>query len=311
MSKLTLKMLNLLFTEAEQKGKTRDFRVVIGPGSDGSSTDKLSLDLGFNPWDTAITHRSEWHSVSKTVFTQHEPSGSWCTEQSDVWLDDVKTFYHRPIRCAPNIHPHFPAQRDTDLLAEHAQLSCAKTCIDVSSCSPDLYRDKHATLHGRRKNEISSSETFVKETKQVTRNLLTNTILYGRTITYMKNSAIGAVKRAVGYSFRILDLWKERIAINRRFIDEIEVRVCLGRSKHQFSLYINPGQRQREICRDVFTRRGSVTECERERRSDHHCGHTTHPEKVRTENCSRDARQFLPRRRNTTRTYSWHPTKLG
>ena len=153
-------MLNLLFTEAEQKGRTRDFRVVIGPGSDGSSTDKLSLDLGFNPWDTAITHRSEWHSVSKTVFTQYDPSGSWCTEQSDVWLDDVKTFYHRPIRCAPNIHPRFPAQWDTDLLAEHSHLSCAKTCIDVSSFSPDLYKDKHATLNGRQKKEISSSETF-------------------------------------------------------------------------------------------------------------------------------------------------------
>ena len=30
----------------------------------------------------------------------------------------------------------------------------------------------------------------------------------------------------------------------------------------------------------MFTRSGSVTECEWERQSEHHCGHTTHPEKV-------------------------------
>ena len=42
-------ILNLLFTEAERKGKTRHFRMYVGPGSDGSSADKLSLDLKFNP----------------------------------------------------------------------------------------------------------------------------------------------------------------------------------------------------------------------------------------------------------------------
>ena len=51
MSKLTTTILNLLFTEAEQTGKTRrHFRRYIGPGSDVSSTDKLSLDLRSNPW---------------------------------------------------------------------------------------------------------------------------------------------------------------------------------------------------------------------------------------------------------------------
>ena len=159
MSKLTAKILNLLFTEAEQKGKTRDFRVYLGPGSAGSSTDKLSLDLWFNPWDTAITHRFEWHSMSKTIFTQYDPSGSWCTEQSDVWLDDVKTFCHRPTRCVATVHPYFLAQRDTDLLADYAHFPCAKMCMDVSSFSPDLYKDKHATSNRRQKNEISKSET--------------------------------------------------------------------------------------------------------------------------------------------------------
>ena len=36
------------------------------------------------------------------------------------------------------VHPYFLAQRDTDLLAESAHLSCAEMCIDVSRFSPDL-----------------------------------------------------------------------------------------------------------------------------------------------------------------------------
>ena len=59
MSSFTTTILNLLFTEAEQKGKTRNFRMYIGLGSDGSSADKLSVDLKFNLWDTAITFRPE------------------------------------------------------------------------------------------------------------------------------------------------------------------------------------------------------------------------------------------------------------
>ena len=84
MSSLTTTILILLFEEAERKGRTRNFRMYSGPGSDGSSADKLSLDLKFNPWDTAITFRPEWRSMSKTVFTQYDPLESWYTEQSDV-----------------------------------------------------------------------------------------------------------------------------------------------------------------------------------------------------------------------------------
>ena len=38
-------ILNLIFNEAEQNGKSHNFRAYICPGSDGSSTHKLSLDL--------------------------------------------------------------------------------------------------------------------------------------------------------------------------------------------------------------------------------------------------------------------------
>ena len=62
----------------------------------------------------------------KAVFTQYDPFESWDTEQSDVWLDDVKTFYDRPMRCMIAVHPYFLAREDTVLLTESAYLSCAK-----------------------------------------------------------------------------------------------------------------------------------------------------------------------------------------
>ena len=55
---LTTTILNLIFNEAEQKGKSHNIRTYSGHGSDGSSTDKLSLDLKFNPRNTAISSRS-------------------------------------------------------------------------------------------------------------------------------------------------------------------------------------------------------------------------------------------------------------
>ena len=166
MSAFTTTILNLLFADAEQKGKIRNFRAYIGPGSDGSSADKLSLDLRFNPWDTAITFRPEWRSMSKTVFTQFGPSKFRHTEQNDVWLDDVKTVYHRPMRCVIVVHPYFLAQRDTDLLAESDYLSCAKICIDDSHFSPDPYKDKRVTLNKRQKNDISDSAAFIHRTNE-------------------------------------------------------------------------------------------------------------------------------------------------
>ena len=198
MSSFTTTIPNLLFAEAEQKGKTRNVRTYVGPGSDGSSADKLSLDLKFNPWDTAITFRPEWRSTSKTVFTQCDPSESWYTEESDVWLDDVQTLYHRPMHCVIAVHPYFLAQDDTTLLVESAHLSCPKICIDGSRFSPDLYKDKLVTLNKRLKNELSNSAAFIAETDQVMWSLLTNTILHGRTIMCMVTPATEANMMTVG-----------------------------------------------------------------------------------------------------------------
>ena len=81
------------------------------------------------------------------------------------------------------------------MLTEYAHILCAKMCIDVSSFSSVLYGEKHAT-NRRQKNEISKDEKFVPETRQVSRHLLINNILYDRTITCMMNSAIAAIKKS-------------------------------------------------------------------------------------------------------------------
>ena len=55
-SSLTMTILNPIFNEAEKNGKSHNFRTYIGPGSDGSSTDKLSLVLKFNPTQRGALH---------------------------------------------------------------------------------------------------------------------------------------------------------------------------------------------------------------------------------------------------------------
>ena len=119
MSTFTTTMLNLLYAEAEKKGRIRHFRMYIGPDSDGSSADKLSIDLKFNPWDTAITFTPGWRPMSKTVFMQYDPFEPCYTCQSNVWANDVKTF------CVIVVHPYPFVREDTALLTESAFLSCA------------------------------------------------------------------------------------------------------------------------------------------------------------------------------------------
>ena len=53
--------LNLLFAEAERKGKTRNFQAYNGLGSDGSSAD--NLDLKCNPRDTTYFSTIEQDSL--------------------------------------------------------------------------------------------------------------------------------------------------------------------------------------------------------------------------------------------------------
>ena len=129
------------------------------------------------------------------------------------------------------VHPYFLAQRDTDLLAEYAHLSCANICIDGSRFSPDLYKDKRVTLNRRQKNEIPKGEAFVTGTNQASWNLLTSTISHGRTIMYMVVSAIEASKMAVGYFFKIFDPGKNGVQLTDDFSMKLKNEFVSGDKK--------------------------------------------------------------------------------
>ena len=80
-STLTTRILIFLFDEAEQKARTRDFYTYVGPGSDGSKTDKLSLNLKFNPQNTAIFLRATTDEKDSLHIIQHVRILAYRTEQ--------------------------------------------------------------------------------------------------------------------------------------------------------------------------------------------------------------------------------------
>ena len=235
-SSLTTTILNLIFNEAERNGKSHNFRTYIGPGSDVSSTDNLSLVLKFNPRNTAMSSRpGEEHFSCKTVPSHYDLQEDWCTEQKDVWLDWVKTFSYRPVRCLITVHPYFSAQRRTELLAKSVHLSRAKFVVNVP-CSPsDPYIDKRATLNKKQENGTAKSETFAMETNQASRNWLTNAISHGQTIVYTMISVLETHQKASGYFLRYLILEKNGLQLT----DDSETKlknefVLTDRKRHFF-----------------------------------------------------------------------------
>ena len=80
-STLTTRILIFLLDKAEQKGRARDFYTYVGPGSDGSSADKLSLNLKFNPQNTAISLRAATDEKDSLYAIQHVRILAFRTEQ--------------------------------------------------------------------------------------------------------------------------------------------------------------------------------------------------------------------------------------
>ena len=143
--------------------------------------------------------------MSKTVFTQYDPFETWCTSQSNVRLDDVETFYPRPMRCVIVVHPYPLDPEDLVLSKQYAFLSCAKICVDDSRFCQELHKDRRVTLNKQQENEISDSTGYIKEIHQTMWSLLTNTTPHGRTITYMVTPATEASMIAVGHFSKIFD----------------------------------------------------------------------------------------------------------
>ena len=176
---LSTPMLNAFIDEAEHRRKTRNFRTSVGLGTDGSSTDNVLLDLKFNPWDTANTFRPELRASCKPVFTQHDPLEPWNIEQSSAWLDDVKTFPYRPMRCRIVVHP-YAFHPDPSQGQPSAYLSMDPSVGEPFT--PDLQNEKHVALRTRKKKTLSTNQTLIDEAEDTMLNMLSNSIPHGRTI---------------------------------------------------------------------------------------------------------------------------------
>ena len=53
----------MFFKEAEEKKKTKNHRCYIGPGADGSTEDKIAVELKFDPKNTVITYKAQWREL--------------------------------------------------------------------------------------------------------------------------------------------------------------------------------------------------------------------------------------------------------
>ena len=219
-------------------------------------------------------------------------------------------------RCV--FHPYLLAQRDTDLLEESAHLSRAIMCIDVSCFSSDPYKDKRATLNKKQKNETYNSETLVTETNQASWNLLINTISHCRTIANMTVSAIEASKKAVGYSFKILDPGKNGWQLTDEFAMNLK-NDFVSRDANIFFLHIPFQDGGEEKSVGIYLLEVDPSQNANGNVKAMIIADTRHIQRRSERNtvlmlrdglfCNSPATPEHPRSR--TRAYSWYRTKLG
>ena len=109
-------LLDSIFTHLDEIGATKNKRIYIGPGRDGSSDDKIPIDCKFSPMSTAIAFVKKWEADGyvKTTCAQYESNtdrdDEWSTIEDEEPLKTVTTFgSERPVKLAIFIHP--PVQR--------------------------------------------------------------------------------------------------------------------------------------------------------------------------------------------------------
>ena len=103
--------IDALFQEGVNAGKKLNFRVHIGPGSDGSSDDKIAIDMKFDARDTPVRYKYAWQAYRKTALAC--VVGHWSEIQFNVPLTEHHDFAATPERCAILIHPE-KKYADTD-----------------------------------------------------------------------------------------------------------------------------------------------------------------------------------------------------
>ena len=93
------------------KKRTSNKRIYIGPGRDGSSDDKISVDLKFDPSNTKVTCPPIWKQQGykkKTFMLVDRSVGgkTWVVIEDSVRLDEVKEFSaQQPEQVAILLHP--------------------------------------------------------------------------------------------------------------------------------------------------------------------------------------------------------------
>ena len=60
--------IEMLFREEEDMNRTRNHRSYIGPGSDGSSNDKIAVEFRYRNRDNSVSFDTPWNDYVKTTY---------------------------------------------------------------------------------------------------------------------------------------------------------------------------------------------------------------------------------------------------
>ena len=98
---------SMFFVWAREKNKTKNHRVYIGPGADGSTEDKIAVDVKFEPKNTGISFRTSWREAGYVKSTWALYGDRWEMCEVNERLDLIIDFEGGlcPDKCLIFIHP--------------------------------------------------------------------------------------------------------------------------------------------------------------------------------------------------------------
>jgi hypothetical protein len=157
-----------VFEHLKDLGKSKNKRIYIGPGRDGSSDDKISIDCRFDPQNTKITYNKVWahQGFVKTSYAYFEPSNfqvhpEWKLVEDEVNLDAnidltvkrVAIFIHPPKRALTALVAVDP---DYEWNAEPECFYCGEdTCSSpCTTCGQGLCSECIARVAGWQKKKV-------------------------------------------------------------------------------------------------------------------------------------------------------------
>ena len=147
--------IDMLFQEEEDSGKTRSHRTYIGPGADGSSNDKIIVELKYQGRDNKMTYYPRWNDYVKTTFVQFRGE-SWRCKEADVPIGEVNDMMEngvKPERSIIFVQPQADFQNPTAYYTAWQNFDGSDfdfTAFEnVKSFRPDLEKDKKVTMNNK------------------------------------------------------------------------------------------------------------------------------------------------------------------